>query len=134
MRVINDLSLVLVTVLSIAATSCATARISGPALPVRGGIPFQSAPELTSEGMMKALLGKKADFAACAAAHRASDGSEGKLLLVFDILPSGEAVTIGVRDPEHATLELSCLARVMATCRLPTSSTGAQGFVFPFRY
>jgi hypothetical protein len=84
---------------------------------------------------MTEVLARKAGLAACVAAERAANGGEGKLLLVWDILPSGEIANIGVRDPDYAALEISrCVASVMAACRFPASPDGAKNIVFPFKF
>lgn len=127
---------VVLVAISLTSLSCVSPRVAaGPPLPVRSTDPHASDPGIKREHIMEAILGKKAELGACVKAEHQATGAAGKLLLSWDILPSGEPANIGVRDAEHATLELShCIARVVGTTRYPATETGATAIVFPFKY
>jgi hypothetical protein len=125
-----------VLMLGLGAFSCAARLASGPPLPVRDTGVHQGSPELTTKIIMDTILAKKAELGDCFQIEREeSPYLSGKLLMVWDILPTGETANIGVVNKEDAALELShCVARVLATYRFPPSDTGVTRLVFPFKY
>jgi hypothetical protein len=121
---------------AILAASCAQLRAaSGPPLPLRLRAQFTTDPLITQGNIMTEVMSKKAGLSACFEAEKAASGGHGKLLLVWDILPTGEIANIGVADPDYASREIShCVARVMAACRFSASAKGATNIVFPFKF
>lgn len=141
----------ILTLLLLVVTGCAQLRVApGRPLPVRGPqlVALRSNGDRTQANIMTVILAQKARLGACVEAERAVSGATGKafvkpgnpgfiekeVLLVWDILPSGEVANVGVRDPEYAGLEISqCLATVIRACRFAASEQGDQ-ITFPFRF
>lgn len=113
-------------------SACATPVSSGVALEVRSGFAdLREAPPEVKAQYAAVILAQKDAIGACVWKYRA----DGKLVLIWDILPSGDVANIGVRDRDFATHPVSrCIADVVATLQFPPSADGVRAFNYPFKF
>ncbi|MDP1825771.1 MAG: AgmX/PglI C-terminal domain-containing protein [Archangium sp.] len=119
-------------VVAVLLSACATHGSSGVALAVRSGFADlrQATPEVKAQ-YAAVILAQKDAIGACVWKYKA----EGKLVLIWDIQPSGEVANIGVRDRDFAAHPVSrCIADVVATLQFPPSADGVTAFNFPFKF
>ena len=111
-----------------------------PPLPVRAVTDpadrHPPAPEVTQAAVMQEILSHKRELGECVATESRRYGlPRGKLLLAWEILPSGAVSNIRVVDPAYARRAIAhCVAGVVATFRFPESAEGVAGIVFPFKF
>ena len=94
------------------------------------------APEVTRAAIMQEILAHKRELGECIAQESRRYGlPHGKLLLVWDVLPSGAVSNIGVAEAEFANRAIThCIAGIVATFRFPASAEGLPPIVFPFKF
>jgi hypothetical protein len=95
-----------------------------------------TSPELTQGAIMEEVLAHKRQLAECIAQESRRYGlPHGKLLLVWDILPSGSVANIGVAPAEYERRAIAhCIAGVVATFHFPPSADGGGPIMFPFKF
>ena len=95
-----------------------------------------SSPEVTQSAIMEEVLAHKRQLGECIAQESRQHGlPHGKLLLGWDILPSGAVSNIGVVEEAFADRAIAhCIAGVVATFHFPQSEYGSSPLVFPFKF